>query len=129
VRRTLVLSLAGAAIVAAVLIPLVAQSTKPAGGRAAAAAQVGPALYEKGLCNVCHGDDRKGNENAPPLVNLKENWDEDSLTAYLKDPARVRAANPRMAKLAETYDTLEMPPWEAPEPERRALAAWLLQQE
>lgn len=128
-RRTFVLSLAGSGIVAAILIPILAQSSRPPGGRAAAAAQAGPALYEKGLCSVCHGDDRKGNENAPPLVNLKAHWDEDALTAYLKDPAKVRANDPRMGKLSETYDSLDMPPWEAPESERRALATWLLQQD
>ena len=128
-RRTLVLALATAGFVAAILIPIVAQSSRPTTGRADAAAQAGPALYEKGLCSVCHGDDRKGNENAPPLVNLKEHWDEDSLTAYLKDPAKVRASDRRMAKVAEQYDTLDMPPWEAPEAERRTLATWLLQQD
>lgn len=118
--------LGAAAFAALAAIPILAQAPrgKPTPAERAAA---GAALYEKGLCNVCHGDDRKGNENAPPLLGLRANWDEERLAAYLKDPAKTRAADPRVAALAKRYTTMEMPPWEAPEAERRALAAWLLE--
>lgn len=120
------LLLGAAAVAALVAVPLLAQSSrgKPTPPERAA---LGAALYEKGLCNVCHGDDRKGNENAPPLLGLRANWDEERLAEYFKDPAKTRAADPRVAALAERYATIEMPPWEAPESERRALAAWLLE--
>jgi cytochrome c553 len=114
----------GAAALAAIPIFAQAPRGKPTPAERAA---LGAALYEKGLCNVCHGDDRKGNENAPPLLGLRANWDEERLAAYLKDPAKARANDPRVAKLAERYPTIEMPPWEAPESERRGLAAWLLE--
>lgn len=120
------LLLGAAAVAALVAVPVLAQ---PSRGKPTPAdrAALGAALYGKGLCNVCHGDDRKGNENAPPLLGLKEHWDEERLAAYLKDPAKARANDPRLSNLAERYATMEMPPWEAPESERRALAAWLLE--
>jgi mono/diheme cytochrome c family protein len=120
----LVLAAAALASLAAFAVLAQAPRGKPTPAERTA---VGAALYEKGLCNVCHGDDRKGNENAPPLLGLRANWDEERLAAYLKDPAKTRSTDPRVAALAERYATMEMPPWEAPESERRALAAWLLE--
>lgn len=123
-RRTIFSVFIASLLATAWWTPSRTQSPRPPNTRDPAA--TGPLLYEKGLCNVCHGDDRRGNENAPTLDNLGRNWDEESLAGYLKDPAKARATNPRIRELAERYGSLEMPPWSAPEAERRALAAWLL---
>lgn len=97
-----------------------------AGPSVAQAPLRGEGLYKKGLCAVCHGEDRKGTKNAPALLDLKRHWKADALADYLADPAKARAEDPRLAELAKRYPTLVMPPWKATESERRILAEWLL---
>lgn len=37
-------------------------------------------------CNGCHGVDLAGTNQAPSLVNIKENWSKDKLINYLRNP-------------------------------------------
>ena len=53
-------------------------------------------------------------------------WDVGTLAAYLLEPERFRAENPRIRELQGFYPEATMPEFDYPETERRALAAWLL---
>ena len=83
-------------------------------------------LYRSWGCSICHGTDRRGGKNAPPLTKLDSSWSAETLADYLKDPARWRESDARIRKLVQRYPKLTMPPSDHPEAERRALAAWLL---
>ena len=61
-------------------------------------------------------------EEAPPPTE----WDVGTLAAYLLEPERFRAENPRIRELRGFYPEATMPEFDYPEAERRALAAWLL---
>jgi mono/diheme cytochrome c family protein len=83
-------------------------------------------LYASWGCAICHGSDRRGGKNAPSLAKLDSSWSVETLADYLKDPARWRASDARIGKLARRYPKLTMPPTDRPEADRRAVAAWLL---
>lgn len=53
-------------------------------------------------------------------------WDVETLAAYLLQPERFRAENPRIRELRSFYPEATMPEFDYPEAERRALATWLL---
>lgn len=57
-------------------------ASRPEAGPAPAANEI----FVKLECGTCHGANREGTEQAPPLVGLSERWDEASLVAFLKDP-------------------------------------------
>ena len=79
-------------------------------------------------CAKCHGAELKGQRTAPALTGLAAHWTEDQLIAYLRDPAAVRAANPRMAYVAEEY-AIVMPAYpHTDETALRGLVGWLLTQ-
>jgi cytochrome c551/c552 len=61
------------------------------------------ALYVELGCAKCHGDARQGLRSGPPLVNLKDRWQEDELVAYLQNPKAVMEREPRLAYIAEQY--------------------------
>ncbi len=86
----------------------------------------GAAFYEEWGCGLCHGEQREGGELAPPLPALGQRWTEDAMTEYLLDPAAARDGNARLGELDQRYPDAEMPGFDFPEEDRRALAAWLL---
>lgn len=61
------------------------------------------ALYVELGCAKCHGDALQGLRSGPPLVNLKDRWQEDELVAYLQNPKAVMEREPRLAYIAEQY--------------------------
>jgi cytochrome c553 len=79
-------------------------------------------------CAKCHGTDLKGQRTAPALTGLAAHWTEDQLIAYLRDPPAVRAANPRMAYVAEQF-AIEMPAYpHTDEAALRGLVGWIITQ-
>ncbi|HSL19526.1 MAG TPA: cytochrome c [Methylomirabilota bacterium] len=77
-------------------------------------------------CASCHGAELEGQRTAPALTGLGERWTEDELIAYLRDPAAVRAATPRLAYMAEQY-VIDMPAY--PHTDEQVLSdlvGWLL---
>jgi cytochrome c553 len=63
----------------------------------------GRQVYVELKCGSCHGDKRTGTRTAPPLVDLTDRWHQDSMLAYLKDPAQVTAATPHITYRNEAY--------------------------
>ena len=77
-------------------------------------------------CASCHGAEREGQRTAPALTGLGERWSEDQLIAYLRDPAAVQAATPRLAYMAEQY-AIDMPAYPHTDDQvLRDLVGWLL---
>jgi cytochrome c553 len=77
-------------------------------------------------CSRCHGTELQGQRTAPALTGLSSKWTEDDLVAYLRDPAAARAANPRLAHVAEQY-VIDMPAYpHTEETVLRGLAGWIL---
>ncbi len=62
----------------------------------------------------------------PPLTNLGEHWNVDTLTAYIEDPAPFRERDARLRDLVGLYHGRLMKGFSVREGERRALAEWLL---
>lgn len=99
-------------------------SGRPAPSRETVA--LGERLYDEWACAACHGADRLGTENAPPLATVRANWTIDALAEYLLDPQKVVASDERLRGLGETY-VVEMPAFAFPAEERAAVAAWLIE--
>jgi cytochrome c2 len=97
-----------------------------AAGSALAQQAPGETLFKKANCQVCHGAERKGSTLAPPLLGLSKSWDADRLAAYLADPYKVSKGDARLEELEKKFPAV-MPPYGAPEGDRKALAAWLLE--
>ena len=97
-----------------------------AAGTAFAQQAPGEALFKKANCQVCHGAERKGGGLAPPLLELRKNWTAEKLAQYLGDPYKVSKGDARLEELEQRYPAV-MPPYGAPEADRKALAAWLLE--
>jgi len=70
-----------------------------------------------GLAASCGGGDTRPDSGT---------WDVETLAAYLLQPERFRAENPRIRELRSFYPEATMPEFDYPEAERRALATWLL---
>ncbi len=84
------------------------------------------ALYIDLGCAKCHGDDRQGQRSGPPLVRIKDHWDEAELLEYLKSPKTFVEANPRLSYLFEQYP-IAMPAYGATDEEQlRKLAEFIL---
>lgn len=66
-------------------------------------------------CAKCHGQYREGTRTAPPLVDLADHWDADTLVSYLTDPNAMLDKNPHLLRLVERY-SLRMPPVSAKAP-------------
>jgi mono/diheme cytochrome c family protein len=88
----------------------------------------GQEIYARTLCGQCHGADQRGTIQGPPLENLREHWTTDELVAYLAAPMNYVDAQPRLRALADHYKML-MPAMPLTNEERRAVAAYLLQNE
>ena len=54
-------------------------------------------------CAKCHGDDRQGQRSGPPLNDLADRWQEETLLEYFNDPKAVMEENPRLKYMAENY--------------------------
>lgn len=96
------------------------------GSATGASGDAGRMTFVSAGCPKCHGDLLNGGTGAPPLKNLKQNWDEDKLAAYLADPVGYSQGDARLAEQAAKYP-ISMPPVND-EATRRALAKWLLAQ-
>jgi mono/diheme cytochrome c family protein len=94
-------------------------------GEAADDSSPGRKVYVQAGCGGCHGADLQGLQTAPPLVDLAAHWDQASLTAYLRDPATVRANNPQLQYRAEAY-AAEMPAFRGTDEELTQLTEYLL---
>ncbi len=82
--------------------------------------------YLQQSCLNCHGDVRQGTSLAPPLRGLGEHWTADSLAEFLRDPAPVIAATPRLTTMDERYPA-DMPGDPAADEETlHSLVAYLL---
>lgn len=97
-----------------------------AAGAACAQQATGEALFKKANCQVCHGAERKGSTLAPPLLGLSKRWEADRLAAYLADPYKVSRGDARLEELEKRFPAV-MPPYGAPDADRKVLAAWLLE--
>jgi cytochrome c553 len=78
-------------------------------------------------CGSCHGDQREGKRSGPALASLADHWNQEELATYLRDPAPMIKAKPRLAYRAEQYP-IAMPAYhdKADEATLNALAAYLL---
>jgi len=94
-------------------------------GEASDDSSPGRAVYVQAGCGGCHGADRQGLQTAPPLVDLGVHWDQASLSAYLRDPAAVRAHNPQLQYRTEAY-AAEMPAFRGTDEELADLVNYLL---
>ena len=113
---------------AAIALLGAAGTPRPGAKWGAPPAPSGKGLYRTFACVTCHGLDRKGTRNAPPLVSLTENWTLDEILKYLRDPKSYREKDPRLQEMAKNYTALTMPPYESvPQEELKRLAAWLLE--
>lgn len=84
------------------------------------------ALYSDLGCAKCHGAQREGQRNGPPLAGLAERWDEESLVEFLQDPQGFIDRNPRLAYRFEKYAIAMHAFGTTPEPDLHKLAGWLL---
>ena len=82
--------------------------------------------YLNAGCPRCHGSDRSGGPQGPPLKGLKANWTREEILLFLKDPARNRDA--RLKALSDRYNA-QMPTFALAEETRRMLADYLLNEE
>jgi mono/diheme cytochrome c family protein len=95
---------------------------------AACSASEGRQAYLNAGCPRCHGPDRTGGAQGPPLKGLKADWTREDLRLFLKDPTAYTAKDPRLKALSERYAT-KMPAFALDEETRRALADFLLNEE
>jgi mono/diheme cytochrome c family protein len=85
----------------------------------------GLAVYKRENCATCHGGDMAGTPMAPPLSNLSDYWNADTLAEYMRDPEGYSATDPRLAEQNQQY-SMQMPPFEGSDEELAAMVAWLL---
>lgn len=84
------------------------------------------ALYIDLGCAKCHGNDRQGQRSGPPLVRIRDHWDEAGLLEYLKSPKTFVKANPRLSYLDEQFP-IAMPSYGTTDEEQlRRLAEYIL---
>lgn len=86
------------------------------------------AIYADGGCEICHGEQTEGVEDAgPALGSLAPYWTEERLVDYLADPDAFREANPDFENRRQQTFELDMPAYgEFAEDDLRLLARWLL---
>ncbi len=84
-------------------------------------------IYQRARCERCHGDNRQGTGQAPPLINLGAYWTEEDLAVYLADPRAAAETSERLQVLAARYKLI-MPGYQTlSEDERRVLARYLVE--
>lgn len=119
---------AGVLALATLLVPSVGCSRTPDPVTPSAETlALGERLYDEWGCAACHGPDRAGTENAPPLTAASDHWTVDAFAKYLLDPQSVVASDPRLSKIGEAYADMEMPPFDFPLEEREAVTAWVIE--
>lgn len=64
--------------------------------------QRGREVYVFESCGSCHGAERQGGKNAPPLERLDRHWATDELVTYLRGP-RAYPKDRRLRTLAARY--------------------------
>ena len=113
----------------ACLLPLTAGCGQSDATSASRAPRSGPELYQKAGCFACHGAQGGGSPFAPPLANLSNWWDRESLAAYLLEGRAGESPSDHITQLREQYKGRVMPPLstsQASAEERLVLADWLL---
>jgi len=84
-----------------------------------------PELFQAN-CARCHGRAGEGSFLAPRLERIPERWDRKRLVRYMRDPAPVIAADPRLREQGMRYAG-PMPAFQQLTPKMRGkLADWLL---
>lgn len=74
----------------------------------------------------CHGANRAGTLEGPPLKGLRHTWTADQIVEYLADPPTYIKDTPRLQELVKRYRT-PMPSFlTLDEATRRELAEYLL---
>ena len=86
----------------------------------------GRALFLGAFCVQCHGENRQGTKQGPPLKQLTRYWTAESLLGYLADPAATVETNPRLKDLSYLYPAL-MPKFNMSDTDRRELVRFLLE--
>ncbi len=86
----------------------------------------GPMIYEYQNCANCHGEDRRGKTQGPPLTNLAEHWTRANLIQYLADPKSWIDRTPRLRKMRSEYSGEMSSYGNLTYAERKVLAEWLL---
>jgi mono/diheme cytochrome c family protein len=87
----------------------------------------GRRIYVSDACPTCHGQDRMGANNGPPLQGLRARWTEEDLIRFLREPSAFRQSDPRLRQLADRYKTVMPGPLRSDEARLRNLAGYLLQ--
>jgi len=87
----------------------------------------GRRIFVSDACPTCHGQDRGGANNGPPLQGLRTRWTDEELIRFLREPSAFRQSDPRLRQLAERYKTVMPSPLRSDEPRLRTLAGYLLQ--
>jgi mono/diheme cytochrome c family protein len=124
VARCVVVTICGAAMFG-LLTCGGGEPTPPSGLNEAQTA--GWQAYADLVCGSCHGDQREGKRSGPRLAELSDHWTHEELVTYLRDPAPMIKATPRLAYRAEQYP-IAMPAYhdKADDATLNALASYLL---
>jgi mono/diheme cytochrome c family protein len=86
----------------------------------------GRRIFVSDACPTCHGQDRMGANNGPPLQGLRARWTEENLIRFLREPSAFRQSDPRLRQLADRYKTVMPGPLRSDEARLRTLAGYLL---
>ena len=63
----------------------------------------GPVIFEKQLCDRCHGTRGEGTRLGPPFGDLAAKWTREELAEFLGDVERFEASDERIRALAAEY--------------------------
>src|SRR4030042_1860250 len=85
----------------------------------------GRRIFVSDACPTCHGQDRAGTNNGPPLQGLHPRWTEEKLIRFLREPSAFRQSDPRLRQLADRYKTVMPGPLRSDEARLRTLAGYL----
>jgi mono/diheme cytochrome c family protein len=100
--------------------------TTEAPARESETVREGRRIYVSEGCPTCHGQDRAGANNGPPLQGLRARWTEENLIRFLHEPSAFRQRDPRLRQLADRYKTVMPGPLRSDEARFRNLASYLL---
>lgn len=84
------------------------------------------ALFSAESCGACHGAERQGGASGPSLSGLRRRWTEDTLVAFLRNPAATTATDGRLQGLARKYPAQMVGLPGASDDTLRSLARYLL---
>ena len=60
------------------------------------------------------------------MTAVAQDWTALALAEYLRDPEASIESNPRLKSISGRYQGAQMPPFDYPLADRKALAAWLI---